>query len=86
MKKKNEEIKQLHEHKTCLTEELIISRKEKENLTKQKDNFKNKFDNICKEKPKTLTIGIVDTIAHLVATYFGRLSKARVGRMIADAC
>ena len=55
-------------------------------MTKQKDNYKNKVENIRNEKPKTLAIGIIDTIAHLVVIYFGRLSKARVGQEIADAC
>ena len=83
---RDDEIKQLCKHKTRLTEELIIIQKEKEMLTKQNDNYKNKVNNIFKEKPKTLTIGIIDTIAHLVTTYFGMLSKAHVGREIADVC
>ena len=72
---RNDEIKKLHEDKNRLTEEIIICRREKEMLTKQRDNYKNKVDTFRKEKPKTLTIGIVDTIAYLIASYYGRLSK-----------
>ena len=86
VKNRDDDIKKLHEDKNWLTEELIICRREKEILTKQRDNYKNKVDTFCKEKSKTLTIGTVDTIAHLIASYYGRLSQARVGREIADAC
>ena len=55
-------------------------------VTKQRDNYKNKLDTFCKENQKKIIIGIGDTIAHLIASYYGKLSKARVGREIADAC
>ena len=79
-------IKKLQEEKDHLVEEIIKCRNEKESIAKQKDDYKNLLDKYRKAQPKTLTTGVVDAITYLVQNYFPRLSKARVGCKIADAC
>ena len=72
--------------KSDLIAQIIDLRNEKININKEKGRLKVQVEKTKKDKPKSLCLGIMDSMDKLISGFYGRYSRSRIGSAIADAC